>query len=458
MYLPSKSVNSTPVSSSSANPQVSNSSHLSSESCILLTLSYLGSLQEGEGIVPEVLKASFHCTQSLEANWIQYYRKHKKMSESTFVQCQFIHFARVASNPVSGRMQITVSQQSLSEGLLTALQSLSKLDTKQLDFVIVIAVHQNSPIEFCILVANPYHAKWIMELQQSNSVKGTAMLTPLGIKLSMRTEILTSVRSFHKQLAGAVLVPFLAPDTPIGSFIENVKARSLSPPSSHVIEHRVRGPFTQQCNVGLYMLHRIINCGQLDPFQRIDFFVVCPSRPSLLSQVLSDIADSGLIEHLGIGEGQDEVCCAIKSRIVVCHPCKIEEMVGTIASHPNVLYLVIVKSAHITTRTVLHRSNKGDALYDTGSSDCDKILATQSNAILLYTSPHPYALQTNRSLIFPMNEIHWPIGPVTETTQGVSSGMQFCDILNRDEAREWCQVREDKQFEESVTTMCHRET
>ena len=449
------------MSTSSSNPQTSNNSHLSCESCILLTLSYLGSLQEGEGIVPEVLKTALYCTQSLEANWIQYYRKHKKMSESTFVQCQFIHFARVASNPVSGRMQIAISQQSLSEGLITALQSLSKLDStsaKQLDFVVVIAVHQNYPIEFCILIVNPYQAKWIMELQQSSLIKGTVMPLPSGIKLSMRNEILTSVRMFHKQLAGAVLVPFLVPDTPIGSYLENTKARSLIPSLSHLIEHRVRGPFSQQCSVGLYMLHRILNCGQLDPFQRIDFFVLCPSQPPLLSQIMSDIADSGLIEHLGIAEGSDEVFCAIKSRLVVSHPRKVEEMVSTIASHPNVLYLVIVKSAHTTTRIVLHqRCNKGDIPYDSGSSDCNEILATQSNAILLYTSSYPYALQTNRSLILPMNEIHWPKNSVAETAQGVSSGMQYCDVLSRDGPGDWCQIREDKQFEQVVTTMCHKE-
>ena len=435
----------------------------------MLTLSYLNSLREGEELCLYTLRSLVQYTQSSETTWLQYYRKHKKMSESTFVQCQFVHFSRLSVYPSSKQVQVIVSQNSLVDGIGLAIQSLAKADPAQNPSVIaVLAVHQNQPIDFCLLIINSLLAKSIMEHQKITLNKGSPKILPTT-NIVLSQDILVYIRRLHQKLAGQVYSPFKLPS--LQEMITKEEASQTKVLPSHVVEHHAKGPFSEECNMALYLLQRILSSGQLEGYQRIDFFVICPNCPPLISQVILDISKSGLVQHFGLsntGSDDDDIWSNIIKRVIPCHPHYIEDTVHIITSNPNILFIVIVKSAHATSRVTLHSvSGKGEIPY--AASDCNELLGCHDNSILLYLSSHPYVLQTNRSFIPVSNEINWPVSTPTSTNEGTTSGMVFQSVVNvistdrtadeglATECSNGIAVREDNQFEKLVLESCNKE-
>ena len=407
----------------------------------------------------DVLRSIFQYTQSCESHWLQYYRKHKKMSESTFVQCQFVHFARISVYPNTGKVWVIVSQHSLSEGITMAMQGLAKsVDNLLPEFVVVVTVHQNIPVEFCVLVVSTFQGKWMMELQYTIINKRLPSSTH---KLCLSHMLLSLVRKIHRQLSNKVQLPFLQADVPRDKTLNENEIDGCIPIPSHVVEHRPKGPFSEQYNVALHLLQRVLSSGQLDCYQRLDFFVLSPAHPPVISQLIKDVRASGLVQHLSLAENSEDVTQAIKQRVISCHPSRLEEMADIISSHPHILFLVIIKCANITSRVSLpHRSGNEESPYEDGACDSNNILS-HSNAILLYTSAQPFVLQTNRSLIPVANEVHWPVVTTSTSTNHpeASSGMEFCSILSHspDKNLDWVNVKEDGLFEQSVAKMCDEE-
>ena len=477
------------------------------ESCALLTICYLNSLRSGERLSVESLRTMIHYAQLGETDWLHYHKKHKKMSESTFVQSQLMHFSRIVVYPVQGRVRLVVSNQSLSEGITETLQNLGQIlnssssestKTTVPDYLVVMAIRPMSTIDFCILVLDPLQVQLLSEMkllsshhesrsrryhrQRSNERSSHVAPLPRALRtltpttstgnhvncsssqssmlsssnLQIDRSILFSVQSFHKKLNGEVLLPYSSTE------LRNVESRScitgsgltttmtmsdansMTPHAPHIIEHRPRGPFQDQYNVAMYMLQRILSSGaklKIEDFQAVDFRVLCPPDATFVSQTISEIVASGVISHLTSSptatcsssaaaspqEGRFNFTTSMYSeaerRVICCSPKNsggFHAFLKEVESNQSTLYVIVAENGHLTN-SIAHShsgsestSTNATSTNDNSSnnmciSDSQKLLCSFSNCILLYVSSHPYSLQTNRSLVSPSCEIHWPV-------------------------------------------------
>lgn len=407
----------------SANPP------LSSESCAFLTICYLSSLQNGELISSDQLHATLHYTQVGETEWLQYYRKHRKMSESTFVQSQLVHLSKIAVYPVVGRVQVIVSSQSLGEGIMYTLSSvahIAKITKASLpDFIVILTVQSSAAMEFCVLVLQPIQATLIAD--QLCRGRGSSHAHPPCPDLHLDKELLVSMRGYQRRSGGKVLPPFMRPGeghTPLTPEV----ASSLAPPASHVVEHRPEGPYQQQYTMALFLLQKTLASlspqTRMEDFDKVDFAVLCPSEDSFVVQTMADILDSQLLAHLeGSGEGTgldtDQLLKATEKRVIECgcgqEKLKLEAFLSGMEAHPKTLYVVVAENAHLLTAVTMDPAH----FCETGCHIENRSLLSAHNTILLCVTPHPFSLLTNRSLIPISNELYWPSKDLVE------EGLQF---------------------------------
>ena len=406
----------------------------------MATLSYLNSLSEGETISLDLLQFFLQYVRTSETVWLQYHRKHKKMSESTFVQSQFIHFLKLSVQSNTNQVCVVVSQSSLNDGINIAMSGLKKTNPANCPKIIaVLALHQGpstSCIDFCLLLIDKVLSKSLFE---SNKI------TP---SLVINQELLLSIHRSRQTLEDSVHCPFQVPNLSV--VINSDKAEKLVPTLPHVIEHRPIGPFPNECNVAYYLLQRVLSSDQLERYQDIGFYVLSPYYPPLLSQLVKDVAQSGLVDTCTVE--------SIVKHIVPNNTSAIESMIDRIKSCPNTLFVVIVKSAHVTC-TIM---NENFSL----SNDSKEILNCHENTIILNLSAHPYVLQTKYSLVSPSCEIYWPslskkLDNESASTS-CSSQVVFQSALsnsgvNDSELSSTPSVREDPQFEKLVSEACNKD-
>ena len=475
---------------------------LSPESCCLLTICYLSSLQRGEQISVEGLRTMIHHAQLGEMEWLHYYKKHKKMSESSFVQAQLIHLSRVAVYPVQGKVRVVISNQSLNEGVVMALQRLAQLWTTSEqnfpEYWVVLAVRPSSTIDFCVIITDPLQVQLLLELKMMGSdartkrqlqLQGSRMQTnsnpgsfqqhgmkavmnshsgftfSSGSKLHISKDLLLAMQSFQHRLDGGVLIPFYQANSiqnrdsdsmlmGMGLVrIERREADEFSPTYSHVVEHRPRGPFQDQYNVAMHMLQKILsywgNQAKIEEYQRVDFRVLCPLEASFVSQTMREVMDSGLLEHLKLGEsgkkvggGSDNKASVMKppmiggsvissvskeveNRIVCCasdDTGRFNALLKEIEADTSTLYIVVAENGHMTSHVMSESQNSSSSTGRLYSDDA-QLLCHLPNCILVNISSHPYSLQTNRSFISFVNEIHWPIS-------SDKSSLHFCSAAD----------------------------
>ena len=470
----------------------SNSSDLplSPESCLLLTICYLSSLKRGERISVESLRTMMHYAQLGELDWLHYYKKHKKMSESTFVQAQLIHLSRVAVYPVMGKVRVVISSQSLNEGVAIAVQKMVQLvnlaEQNCPEYWVVLTVRPSSTIDFCVLVMDPLQIQLLCELKALNSDLKTRRLhvksqidghipvlrpdvkpSSSGSKLVISKDLLLSVQYIQQKLGSGVLVPFLKPDIMFDPDSEHVIAGMsflkinpvmvdrFVPSFSHLVEHKPKGPFQDQYNVAMHMFQKILsywgNRTKIEEYRRIDFRVLVPPDATLVSQTVSEIIESGLVQYLKLllrGEGdegtpptpparggsretgkdthdearglKDEV----EKRVICCGSSKdsprFRALLNELERTPDTLYIIVIENSHMTSSVVNPPSpSSSSSNSPSTTSDDIRLLCALPNCVLINVSSHPYSLQTNRSFVLFSNEIHWPIS-------SDKSGLHFC--------------------------------
>ncbi len=451
---------------------------LSPESCALLTISYLNTLKSGEGISMERLRTMMHYAQLGEIEWLHYYKKHKKMSESTFVQSQLMHLSRVSVYPGLGKVRVMISSQNLGDGVSLALHNLAQLVSVSREclpeFVVVLAIRPSSTVDFCVLAVGSLQVRLLAEAQLSVSPstgskraskwressgigrQQTQHLNGLKVSISIDEDLLLHVRTVHKRLSGHVLVPFQCPSLSCPDSISNLMSRSplvlpevaegLVPPAPRVVEHLPAGPYQLQYNMALHLLQRLIAVWgserKIEGYDSVDFCVLCPSEESFVQQTIHQITESRIMDHLGLGVGEE-----VTRRVIRCGS---SDMLSDFMDRldNNTLYIVVAESSHLTTSITCHRPRDKAVL-----SDSEELLCHRDNVLMLYVSSQPYALQTNRSLVSFTNEIHWPL-PQYGTNKEEES--VFCSP-GQYWTTEWghrISFREDTTFETAFQSSC----
>jgi len=492
----------------------------------------------------EGLRTMIHHAQLGEMDWLNYYKKHKKMSESSFVQAQLIHLSRVAVYPVQGKVRVVISNQSLNDGVVMALQKLAQLWTSSEqnfpEYWVVLAVRPSSTIDFCVIVTDPLQVQLLMELKamgsdarnnkkappggrsqpagaaaSSNSrAISSSSLSSLGLKkVNISKDLLQAIQSFQERLIGGVLIPFYrhnsmqnrdSGDLLVGMGLVRVdpgEADGFSPTSSHLVEHRPRGPFQDQYNVAMHMLQKILSSwgsqAKIDEYQRVDFRVLCPNEASFVTQTMMDVVEAGLVEHLGLGgcsgrnkaggnhrggtggsgladskvsaesggsesgaplSGITGVSREVKNRVICCgsssgDSLRFRSLLKQIEENKTTLYIIVAENSHLTNQVTLPNSSPSPSPSGKSASsfsDDAHLLCQLSNCIMVNVSSHPYSLQTNRSFVSFVNEIHWPISADKSSLHFCSaSDFRSNQFQNLESEFEYgVRFREDQCFEE----------
>ena len=440
---------------------------LSPESACLLTICYFNSLRSGEAIDAESLRTMLQYAQQGEADWIQYHKKHKKMSESTYVQSQLFHLSRVAVYPLHSRVQVMVSHHSLGEGLMNSLYHLQYIASGSQSLpecVVVMSVHPSAPsVEFCVLMIEPLQVLRVREAEllelnrKKQNIKGRLTSPAKPTQLSLSSEVISSIQQFEKSLKGTVQLPFYCPlsEGQGSNRLSAVKAESMVPASSHIIEHKPTGPFQEQCDMAAILRQKILSCfnseKKFEHFKNIDFRVLCPPDACFVSQTVSEIINSGLIEYSlcdppsktsGSPSSKKStdldfeaearrrvVCCNLISDVP-----RFQALLNDLQTNKDTLYLIIIENAHLTSRLATKsflsangKSVSGSEHVFVPTSDCLSLLCNVNNCVFLNVSSHPYSLQTSLSFFSPVdNQIHWP--PAQQLTREERQGGQFCSM------------------------------
>ena len=245
------------------------------------------------------------------------------MSESTFVQSQLMHLSRIVVYPNMERLRIMLTQQNLSEGVQSALTSLFQSTTSSSttdsstnpEYVVVIAMRQNAPLEMCVIVLAPLQSRWLLEMD--HPPLATKLVT---CNLSLPKQLLASIKREQQRLHCLVYTPFSssASSSTFSELIEKARANSLLPPSSSTVEYHPGGPSPDQYRMSLYLLKRLLDCGHVEDFKSVDFRVLCPNEPLVVSQVLQDVRGSGLVQYLQLAdESHDQLSNAISRRVII---------------------------------------------------------------------------------------------------------------------------------------------
>ena len=400
-----------------------------------------------------------------ESEWLQYYKRHKKMSESTFVQSQLMHLSRISVYPALGRVRVMISNEHLAQGITLTIKNLAQLvamTTEALpDFVVVLAVRGNVGVEFCVLVLEPLLSQLLLRqqknrwrrlahgvLKKSGSASvGGAMETTAGGNPSSSAEIeiekrlLVTLRRLQRGLKGEVHIPFQEPGNGNGT-VSPSRAEVMTPVTPHVIEHKPGGPYGDQVSVAMHLMQRITAGGgvKLENFRTLDFCVLCPPGMNFVRGVERGMVEGGLGELVKREEGQErEGGGALDDRIIRC--CeedygKFSKFLNEIHTHQETLYVVVVEHADITSSLVggmVDDSSHGNRRNVQGSCYGEhKILLGQPNVVMLYVTSLPYRLVTNRFLVSAASEIHWPVR--TPTTEAGGEGgeregeVEFCCV------------------------------
>ena len=343
-----------------------------------------------------------HYAQLGEIEWLHYYKKHKKMSESTFVQSQLMHLSRISVYPVLGKVCVMITSQSLGEGVTLALHNLTHIAgiARQSlpDYVVVLAIRPSATMDFCVLVLESLQVKMLKELQsvlvaEGRGKKGNKLReerkksqqrNACAEVLHINKNLLLAIRSFQRRLAGRVLIPFHHPDSAqmgiTGDQLSQSKAESMVPSAPHVIEHKPQGPFQDQYSVAMYMLQKVMSGWgtqmKIEEYKKIDFCVLCPPDESFVGEMVRSIVDSGLVEYLQIGSEQqvggagnecqvgvardeNKVGGAANTRqeaakrVIRCNSpadaAKFASFLEEVETNRNTLYFVAVETGHLTS-------------------------------------------------------------------------------------------------------------
>ena len=91
------------------------------------------------------------------------------MSENPFVQSFLMHLSRIVINCASKQVRIMISNTSLTDGIIYSLKNLSQMasDRQKMlpNFVVVLALRKDTPLELCIISANPLQVKAMIEYE-----------------------------------------------------------------------------------------------------------------------------------------------------------------------------------------------------------------------------------------------------------------------------------------------------
>jgi len=377
------------------------------------------------------------------------------------------------------------------------------------NFVVVLALRQDSPLEFCIISANPLQVKSLIEFEigrptdrirellmkkrgRTHSPSSVGIPSSIGSRsskyslkkshsynltfekkpLSLSREVFTAIGQFRRHLSNNVLIPFSLPTSaPCSGGLEGRvtldEAEKMIPPFPHIVEHLPSGPFQEQYNVALCLMQQISNADKnpgLSSYRKVDFSFLVPSDKLLYAELLSKVESSSIVAQLNICKPVIEKVKRETARRVICLTNirdreKLLRLSSRVEKEGQTLFVIIIENAHS-----FHQELFEAMLNDTSNSVVQtsfETLMLAENVFFISITSFPYSLISNHSMVPFSNEVYWQKCQSLAQASGkkletVSQNMTFCssDDQQSHGTDGPMSYREDAMFEEQFHNLC----
>ncbi|XP_071077684.1 protein GREB1 isoform X4 [Desmodus rotundus] len=407
---------------------------ISEETQLLLTVYYLVQLAADQVPLMEDLEQIF--LRSWRESHLTEIRQYQQAPTQPFppapstvapvTSAQLPWLAGLAASSCNDSVHIIECTYSLAEGLSEMFRLLVEGKLAKTNYVVIICACRNAAIDSCIAVTGKYQARILSE----------SLLSPLEYQKEVNYELVTGkvdslgaffstlcpegdidilLDKFHQENQGHISSSFTA-----ASVTKSVSLDVSGAPActSYSLEpHHVR-PF--QLAVAQKLLSHVCSIADsstqnldLGSFEKVDFLICIPPSEVTYQQMLFHVWHSGVLLELGL-EKEHVTKQQVEQYVLKLDAeaqTKFKSFLQNSFQNPHTLFVLIHDHAHwdLVSSTVHNLYSQSDPSVGW----VDRLLNCREvkeapNIVTLHVTSFPYALQTQRTLISPYNEIHWP--------------------------------------------------
>ncbi|XP_058143616.1 protein GREB1 [Dasypus novemcinctus] len=420
--------NSQPVSRAHEQSGLPSALPLSEETQLLLTVYYL--VQLGADQVPQMEDLERIFVRSWHESHLTETRQYQPalpplVPVPPVTSAQLPWLAGLAASSCDDSVRIIECAHSLAEGLSQMFRLLVEGQLAQTNYVVIICACRSAALDSCIAVTGKYQARILSE----------SLLSPAEYQQEVDHELAAG-----KVGALGAFFSTLCPEGDIDVLLDRFyqehqdrasssPAASSGPVPASADVHQppactARSPWPQparpfQLAVAQKLLSHVCSIADsstqnldLGSFEKVDFLICTPPSEVAFQQTLWHVRHSGVLLELGLA--QEQVSRRRAERYVLkldaAAQAKAQAFLQSAFENPQTLFVLIHDHAHWDLVSAAHDLCPASAAPRglVHSLLTCRELREAPNVLVLHVTAFPYALQTQRSLISPYNEVHWP--------------------------------------------------
>ncbi|XP_036080524.1 protein GREB1 isoform X5 [Rousettus aegyptiacus] len=340
---------------------------------------------------------------------------------------QLAWLAGLAASSCNDSVHIIECAHSLAEGLSEMFRLLVEGKLAQTNYVVIIRACRSAAIDSCIAVTGKYQARILSERlltpaeyqKEVNYALLTGKVDSLGAffsSLCPEGDIDVLLDKFHQENQGHISSSLAASSATTKSVSPDVGGAPTC--TGYGPEPRHARPF--QLAVAQKLLSHVCSIADsstqnldLGSFEKVDFLICIPPSEVTYQQTLLHVWHSGVLLELGLEK--EHVTKQRAERYVLKldaeAQARFKSFLQNSSRNPHTLFVLIHDHAHwdlasSAVHSLCSQSDLSGGLVDR-LLNCREVKEAP-NIVTLHVTSLPYALQTQRTLISPYNEIHWP--------------------------------------------------
>ncbi|KAM6150075.1 protein GREB1 [Erethizon dorsatum] len=335
--------------------------------------------------------------------------------------------AGLAASSCNDSVHVIECAYSLAEGLAKMFRLLVEGKLAKTNYVVIICACRSTAIDSCIAVTGKYQARVLSE----------SLLSPAEYQREVRCELATGkvdslgaffstlcpegdidllLDKFHQENQGHVSSSLTSTSVTNAAGLEvggtsvctsdRPEPRSIRPSQLAVAQKLL----SHMCSIADSSTRNL----DLGSFEKVDFLVCVPPSEVTFQQTVAHVWRSGVLRELGL-EQEPASRQRVERRVLKLDakaPATFTAFLQRCRRSPHTLFVLIHDHAHWDlASSAIHdlysQSDPSVGLVDR-LLNCREVKEAP-NIVTLHVTSFPYALQTQRTLVSPYNEIHWPV-------------------------------------------------
>ncbi|XP_016075192.1 PREDICTED: protein GREB1 isoform X4 [Miniopterus natalensis] len=407
---------------------------ISEEMQLLLTVYYLVQLAADQVPLMEDLEQIF--LRSWRESHLTEIRQYQQAPPQPFppapgavapvTSAQLPWLAGLAASSCNDSVHVIECTYSLAEGLSEMFRLLVEGKLAKTNYVVIICACRSAAIDSCIAVTGKYQARILSE----------SLLTPAEYQKEVNYELVTgkvdSLGAFFSTLCPEGDIDILLDkfhQENQGHISSSLTASSVTKSASLDIgvapvctSYNLEAPHIRpfQLAVAQKLLSHVCSIADsstqnldLGSFEKVDFLICIPPSEVTYRQTLFHVWHSGVLLELGLDK-EHVTKQRVEQYVLKLDAeaqARFKSFLQSSSQNPHTLFILIHDHAHwdllsSTVHNLCSQSDPSVGLVDR-LLNCRE-LKEAPNIVTLHVTSFPYALQTQRTLISPYNEIHWP--------------------------------------------------